>query len=375
MAQAQAAVTAAQTKVTAAQNAVTTAQAAVTAAQANVTRCETAVRTARTTSQRVLAQRNLVGARSALQRAQQTLVGAQATLQKAQQELTAAQAALQKAQAAAAAAPAVVLPAPTLQILEMPRLVRTLHVGINYKKTQYELYGCINDATNMMSQLKTFFPTMGESRLITDDTVVKPTKANILSALSWLVADIQPGQNVLFQFSGHGGQVRDTNGDEVEGYDECIYPVNGTQMEVITDDELKAVLAAKIPAGSKCFVILDCCHSGSAVDLRYLWQAPAVGSLTYTEDAKQAKTTGDVLFLSGCRDTEYAMDTVAKDSRPCGAMTMALLDVWRSYGPGIKLKYLLWDVRQYLKTNGYTQIPQLSTGTFMDMNAVWNLGA
>jgi hypothetical protein len=122
-------------------------------------------------------------------------------------------------------------------------------------------------------------------------------------------------------------------------------------------------------------VILDCCHSGSAVDLRYLWQAPAFGSLSYTEDAKQAKTAGDVLFLSGCRDDQVAMDTVAKDNRPCGAMTMALLDVWKSYGPGIKLKYLLWDVRQFLKTNGYSQIPQLSTGTFMDMNGIWNLGA
>jgi hypothetical protein len=146
-------------------------------------------------------------------------------------------------------------------------------------------------------------------------------------------------------------------------------------METITDDELRTALAAKIPAGSKCLVLLDCCHSGTAVDLRYRWQTPASGQLTYTEVPAYPKTPGSVIFLSGCRDTEYAMDTVGKDDRPCGAMTMALLDTWRTYGAGIKLKYLLWDVRKYLKDNGYSQVPQLETGLFQDMNTVWNLGS
>ena len=145
-------------------------------------------------------------------------------------------------------------------------------------------------------------------------------------------------------------------------------------METIIDDELRSRLAAKIPAGSKCLVVLDCCHSGTAVDLRYQWQAPAVGKLTYKEDAKYDKTTGSVLFLSGCRDSEYAADTVGKDDRPCGAMTMALLETWKTYGAAIKLKYLLWDVRKFLVDYGYPQVPELTTGTFMDMNGVFDLG-
>jgi hypothetical protein len=254
-------------------------------------------------------------------------------------------------------------------------LVRALLVGINYTSTPYELYGCINDALNVQTQLQKFYPECKDYRLITDQTATKPTKANILAAISWLVTGLVPGQNVYFHFSGHGGRVRDKNGDEVSGMDSCIYPISGRSMETITDDELRAALAAKIPAGCKCFVTLDCCHSGTAVDLRCLWQAPQAGVVTYREDQKYAKTAGDVLFLSGCRDAETAMDTVGIDDRPCGAMTMALLETWKRYGPAIKLKYLLWDVRQFLREYGYKQVPELSTGAFMDMNGVWSLGS
>ena len=254
-------------------------------------------------------------------------------------------------------------------------LKRVLTVGINYVGTQYALAGCINDVKNIEAQLKTYFPKCKEYRSLTDEAAnpLKPTRKNILDGIAWLVAGLKAGENVVFHFSGHGGLLRDINGDEVSGMDSCIYPLNGKNMETISDDELRAQLAAKIPAGSKCFVVLDCCHSGSAVDLRCAWQAPQPNTLTYTEDKRYPKSAGTILFLSGCHDTQTAADTVGKDNKPCGALTMALLDTWRQYGAAIKTKYLLWDVRDYLKTNGYDQIPQLSSGTYFDPNTVFDL--
>lgn len=252
-------------------------------------------------------------------------------------------------------------------------LKRALFVGINYLDTPYALAGCINDVTNMSQQMKTFFPKCTEHRILTDTAVIKPTKANIMAHFNWLLNGLKPGENVLFHYSGHGGLICDTNGDEVSGYDDCIYPINGNTIEVITDDELRSQLAMKIPAGSKCFVILDACHSGTAVDLRCLWDTPAPRSLTYTEDKSYAKTAGTIMFLSGCSDSQYSADTVDKNGRPCGALTMALLDTWKRYGPAIKFKYILWDIRDYLKTNGYDQVPQLSTGNYMDPNSVFDL--
>jgi hypothetical protein len=226
----------------------------------------------------------------------------------------------------------------------------------------------------MQTQLQTYYPMCRDYRLITDETTEKPTRANILSAIDWLTAGLRPGENVMFHYSGHGGRVRDKNGDEVTGLDSCIYPVNGGRMETIIDDELRSALAMRIPAGSKCLVVLDSCHSGTAVDLRCQWQALAANKLTYTENARYTKTAGSVLFLSGCRDSQFAMDTVGKDDRPCGAMTMALLETWKAYGAAIKLKYLLWDVRKFLREYGYEQVPELTTGAFMDMNGVFDLG-
>ena len=253
-------------------------------------------------------------------------------------------------------------------------LKRALLVGINYTGTPYELYGCINDAVDIQKQLQTYFPTCKDYRLITDTTAIKPTRQNILDGLAWLTTGLKAGENVMFHYSGHGGLVRDRNGDEVTGMDSCIYPINGTNIEAIIDDELRTLLAAKIPAGSKCFVIIDACHSGTAVDLRYKWNAPSQNALTYTEDSKYAKLGGAVLFLSGCRDNQVAADTVGIDGRPCGALTMALLQTWKVYGAAIKLKYLLWDVRKFLREYGYSQIPELTSGSFLDMNGVFDLG-
>lgn len=371
LAAAQAAVRAAQIALNAATAAVTTAQGVVVQRQNALAAARTALGMATNAVQRNAASRAVATAQTALTAAQAALTRAQATASAAASALAAKQAILTAAQAAAATP----VPAPTPAPVAVPGLKRALLVGINYVGTPYELYGCINDAKNMMAQLQGYFPACSQYKLITDETPEKPTRAVILAAIDWLVSGLRPGENVMFHYSGHGGQVRDTNGDEVTGLDSCIYPVNDGRLETIIDDELRSLLAVKIPTGSKCFVVLDACHSGTAVDLRYTWQAPAAGTLTFTEDSRYIKTAGTVLFLSGCRDSQTAADTVGKDDRPCGAMTMALLETWKGYGAGIKLKYLLWDVRKFLVDNGYDQVPQLETGNFLDMNGVFDLGA
>ena len=267
--------------------------------------------------------------------------------------------------------PVVVAPPP---VLAPTGLVRSLLIGINYNNTTYQLDGCINDVLNMKDNLEVLYPMCKDYRVITDNTVVKPTKENILKSIDWLVSGLQPGQNVYFHFSGHGGLVRDKTGDEVTGLDSCLYPIRDGRLETLLDDELRAALAMRVPAGCKCFVVLDCCHSGTAVDLRCDWKANSRESIVYKENPAYPKTPGNIIFLSGCQDPQEAADTVDKNGRPCGAMTMALLATWTTYGAAIKTKYLLWDIHHFLRVNGYSQIPQLSTGYFIDINSVFNLG-
>jgi len=61
--------------------------------------------------------------------------------------------------------------------------------------------------------------------LLDDGEHTEPTKANILKAYSDLVAATQPGDAVFTHYSGHGGKLRDDNGDEKDGYDETLVPV------------------------------------------------------------------------------------------------------------------------------------------------------
>lgn len=38
--------------------------------------------------------------------------------------------------------------------------------------------------------------------------------------MRWLVKDAQPNDSLFFHYSGHGGQTKDLDGDEADGYDE-----------------------------------------------------------------------------------------------------------------------------------------------------------
>lgn len=70
----------------------------------------------------------------------------------------------------------------------------------------------------------------------------------------------------FFHYSGHGGRVKDTDGDEDDGYDETIYPVDFQQYEgesgQIVDD-------VSISSGSRYKVSLT--HSSKCTKL---WCVP-----------------------------------------------------------------------------------------------------
>jgi hypothetical protein len=91
------------------------------------------------------------------------------------------------------------------------------------------------------------------------------------------------------------------------------------------------------------------------------------------QDDKHSKTSGSVIFLSGCQDTQTAADTVNSKNIPSGALTNALIETWDKYGINVKFKYLLWDIRTLLKKNGYDQIPQLSCSNSISLSDVFSL--
>ena len=102
------------------------------------------------------------------------------------------------------------------------------------------------------------------------------TREGILKA--WrqgLLPHVHTGDVVYFQFSGHGQQVADDNGDELDGYDEAIVPfdsplhyVEGVYegKNLIRDDELNTLftdLRRRLGPNGNLMVVLDACHSGT----------------------------------------------------------------------------------------------------------------
>ncbi|KAF8584282.1 peptidase C14 [Ramaria rubella] len=77
---------------------------------------------------------------------------------------------------------------------------------------------------------------------------LQPTRGVIIAEMHNLVQGVQEGDVLFLQYSGHGGQVPDTNGDEIDGFDEVIYSCD---QRPIVDDELHDILVKPLPSGCR----------------------------------------------------------------------------------------------------------------------------
>ena len=106
-------------------------------------------------------------------------------------------------------------------------------MGINYRRTNNQLGGCINDVLLTQQRILSEYPH-ASIQLMTDDTTMQPTRNNILRELDSLVRTASSEDVLMFHYSGHGGQVPDLNGDEEDGYDETICPIDFRTPRIIT---------------------------------------------------------------------------------------------------------------------------------------------
>eukprot|EP00977_Amphora_coffeiformis_P008145 scaffold1819_cov160-Amphora_coffeaeformis.AAC.15 len=100
-----------------------------------------------------------------------------------------------------------------------------------------------------------------------------PTYENIITAYRQLVASCEPGDAVFCHYSGHGGKLVDEDGDEEDGYDETLVPVDYQSAGQIRDDTLYKELVGALPEGVMMTSVMDCCHSGTVLDLPYVFVA------------------------------------------------------------------------------------------------------
>jgi len=325
---------------------------------------------------------------------------------------------------------------------------KALVIGINYTGTSSQLCGCINDAENIREYLLKGGYSPSNIIMLTDNQSSnrQPTSANIKMWLAWLTRGNKMGDHYFFHYSGHGTRIRDRSGDELDGFDEAIIPIDYIKAGVITDDYLWKTAIQPLGRGVKITMILDCCHSGSGADLRFKY--PETNKIVINPRCPQ--TYCDSQMISGCKDTQTSADTWIREERNLtlkesqttpepvsttegsqttpeptsanveitpviqeekklsrkerqkiarqkrreekekppkeeppkekppkeepppsgsfqGAMTNAFLSVLEKNNYIISNQGLIDQLRDYLKTNGYTQIPQFSTGNRISM--------
>lgn len=146
-----------------------------------------------------------------------------------------------------------------------------LLIGINYVGQEGELFGCHNDIRNSRRYLigKLGFKENDITVLMDDGRAQNPTRNNIENAISNLCNLVVDGDFVWVHYAGHGRFVRDVSGDEKDTYDETLVPLDFNISGEMNDDDLKNLLVLPMPLGVSVMVIMDCCHSGSILDLPY----------------------------------------------------------------------------------------------------------
>jgi hypothetical protein len=314
----------------------------------------------------------------------------------------------------------------------MPRR-KALIIGINYYGTKHQLNGCINDAMNIrqfLVQDRGYSPAPHDMVIMNDDpknrnTPFFPTRANMMAAFNWLVTCNNPGDSVWLSYSGHGGQVRDPDGDRDSGLDDTICPVDFESAGQIDSDTLHKALVSPMNPRCRLTILFDCCHSGSAVELPYVFRPDSNGQVNMIDNVKQGislasqamnlmrggfnpskihdaqlliggaktffaglshhddgpvnqhglgeehfvedwKNEGkDVWMFSGCADNQTSADTSIQGAST-GAMSYGFLRTMKQ-NPNQSYIQVLQSTRAWMKQS-YQQIPQMSVGGLYDLN-------
>ncbi|KAK9721647.1 Ca(2+)-dependent cysteine protease [Basidiobolus ranarum] len=284
---------------------------------------------------------------------------------------------------------------------------KALLIGINYFGTSAELRGCINDVRNIQKFLSEQYGYRSEDTVVlTDDQKdpkFQPTRANITNGMHWLVNGAQPNDSYFLHFSGHGGQTKDLDGDELDGTDETILPVDYKRAGQIVDDEINAILVRRLPPGVRLTAVFDSCHSGTAMDLPYVYSSQGklkemnpmalagqslqramldpfaavsmlgnvLGGKNKAKQNQQTKSSvADVIMFSGCKDSQYSADTSQAGFGNTGAMSYAFITAL-TRSKNMTYLQLLQALRQIMIEKGYKQQPSMSSGRPIDINAIF----
>ncbi|KAJ8775317.1 hypothetical protein K2173_020321 [Erythroxylum novogranatense] len=244
-------------------------------------------------------------------------------------------------------------PRPSLPLPSVHGRKRAVICGLNYRGRSYKVKGSINDANCMRYLLveKFGFPSTCVVMLTEDETnpLRIPTKANMRLALKWLVQGCEPGDSLVFHFSGHGSRQRDYNMDEIDGFDEALCPLDFETEGSIVNDEINDTIVRPLTSGVTLHAIIDACYSETVLDLPFICRMDRKGYYTWEDQrcsrAYKGTSGGLAISFSACNDDQISMDTTAlAGNASTGALTFSFIQSVQNE-PGLSYGRLLNAMR------------------------------
>ncbi|MFO1032399.1 MAG: caspase family protein [Planctomycetota bacterium] len=252
------------------------------------------------------------------------------------------------------------------QLAEYESRVRLKGPGNDVLRMQQTLVSVLNVAPHDIAMLSA---SAGPDRT--------PTRANIVAGLQQLAREATANELVIVFLAGHGSQIPDQNGDEVDGLDEVFLPADTSVWDertktvtgAIVDDEFAPLLAAIRAKGARVWLIVDSCHAGTmmrggddtdverALDGKDLG-LPAVGAgVVAPRDERAAsldQLASGITALYAVHPTQRAVETtlpVGSDGRH-GVFTWFLTEQLARSGPGVTFEELHQKVVNSLWNSG-----------------------
>ncbi len=209
------------------------------------------------------------------------------------------------------------------------------------------------------------------------------TKAGIMEAFRQLSARAAAGDMVYIHFSGHGQQIPDQDGDEVDGLDEAIVPYDSPLefkkgiyegQKLMLDDELGSItneIRKKCGPKGQVLLILDSCHSGTGtrgmgkVRGTDKIMAPAnykpSGQKADTKQNDRNDTAADMAPMAsffGASPRELNYETRDEQSRPVGSLSYAFAAITGQIRQSESMADVFARIKQRMSMTSPRQNPQ-----------------
>ncbi|MCP4807837.1 MAG: caspase family protein [Proteobacteria bacterium] len=230
-----------------------------------------------------------------------------------------------------------------------------------------KLFGELQGAGNDVREMREVLERRGfEVEVLLDE---QATGERIVSTFrSHLVRPDEEDYLALFYFSGHGQQVTDDDGDEVDGYDEALVPWDSAGVDDpsrhVRDDQLRELLGEVGQRTQDAIVVLDSCHSGTATrnaQARVRGRRPS-GPPASSADRKTGfdAPTGarGYVLLSAARAEQPAVE-LELDGQVRGAFTYLFTRQLDQADPGTTWREVADRSRAQMRAIGLSQTPQV----------------